>query len=252
MARRGKYNRRRARGRFSFLYKMLCFIVICAAVAVALTLFFKVQDCHVVGNSYYTGDEIVEASGVRLGDNMFLMNKYDVSGRITSNLPYVETVQIRRALPDTLVFQISECTAPAAIMQDGKVWLLSGSGKIVDTAPPGKIEQYAQITGITAIEPTLGQNLVVNEEQSATLKSLLLFLEEMEARDMLQKAQAIHFEDASQITLRYLDRFDVVIPRNADYAYKLDYLLAVVEKLEINEKGVIDMTQDGRASFIPE
>lgn len=252
MARRGKYNRRRTRGRFSFLYKLLCFVALCAVLAVALTLFFKVQDRHVVGNSYYTGDEIVEASGVEIGDNMFLMNKYDVSGRITSTLPYVETVQIRRALPDTLVFQVTECTAPAVIVQDGTGWLLSGSGKVVDTISVSKTGQYAQITGITAIEPTLGQNLVVAEEQTATLKSLLLFLEEMEMRDMLGNTQAIHFEDASQITVRYRDRFDVVIPRNADYAYKLDYLLAVVEKLEINERGVIDMTQEGRASFIPE
>ena len=33
--------------------------------------------------------------------------------------------------------------------------------------------------------------------------------------------------------------------------YKLDYLLAVVERLEVNEKGAIDMTQEGKASFIP-
>ena len=252
MARRGKYNRRRARGRFSFLYKMLCFVVICAVIAVALTLFFKVQDRHVVGNAHYTGDEIVEASGIQIGDNMFLLNKYDVSARITSTLPYVETVQIRRALPDTLVFQVTECTAPAVLVQDGKAWLLSSGGKLVDTAPVNKAEQYAQVTGITAIDPTLGQNMAVSEEQSAALKSLLLFLAEMNERDMLGQTQAIHFEDASQITVRYLDRFDVLIPRNADYAYKLDYLLAVVEKLEINEKGVIDMTRDGRASFIPE
>ena len=252
MARRGKYHRRRTRGRFSFLYKVLCFVAICAVIAVALTLFFKVQDRHVVGNTHYTGDEIVEASGIQIGDNMFLLNKYDVSARITTTLPYVETVQIRRALPDTLVFQVTECTAPVALVQDGKVWLLSSGGKLVDTAPVSKADQYAQITGFNAVDPVPGQDLTVPEEQSAALKSLLLFLVEMNQRGMLEQTQAIRFEDASQITVRYLDRFDVVIPRNADYAYKLDYLLAVVEKLEINEKGVIDMTRDGRASFIPE
>ena len=38
---------------------------------------------------------------------------------------------------------------------------------------------------------------------------------------------------------------------DADFDYKLDYLAAVVDKLEDNEKGTIDMTQEGKASFIP-
>ena len=54
------------------------------------------------------------------------------------------------------------------------------------------------------------------------------------------------------LTLRYLGRFDVQLPREADYGYKLDYLMAVVEKLEVNEKGVINMMQEGKARFIPE
>ena len=41
-------------------------------------------------------------------------------------------------------------------------------------------------------------------------------------------------------------------PRSTDYGYKLDYLLAVVEKLEVNEKGTVNMMQDGKARFIPE
>ena len=36
-----------------------------------------------------------------------------------------------------------------------------------------------------------------------------------------------------------------------DFDYKLDYLMAVVERLEVNETGAIDMTQKGKASFIP-
>ena len=42
------------------------------------------------------------------------------------------------------------------------------------------------------------------------------------------------------------------LPREADYGYKLNYLMAVVEKLEVNEKGVINMMQEGKARFIPE
>ena len=252
MARRGKYNRRRARGRFSFLYKLLSFIVICGVIAVALTLFFKVQHQEVTGNSRYTGDEIVAAGGLENGANLFLLNKYDISARITASLPYVETVQIRRALPDTLIFTVTECTAPAAIMQEGSVWLLSGSGKVLEKVPLAQAKAYAQITGITLVEPTPGVRAAVAEDTDSTMATLLELLAQMQAKKMLGDMQEIHLEDASQVTLRYLDRFNVIIPRNADFDYKLEYLLAVVKKLEVNEVGTIDMTQEGRASFIPE
>ena len=59
------------------------------------------------------------------------------------------------------------------------------------------------------------------------------------------------YDAAARITMQYMGRFQVEFLWDADFNYKLDYLAAVVEKLEANEKGTIDMTQDGKASFIP-
>ena len=155
MARRRSYHRKRRQGRFSFLYKILIFVAICGAIAVALALFFKVDTITVTGNSRYTANQIIEASGIETGDNMFFLNKYHASERITAALPYVETVRISRQLPDTLVVTVTECTAPAAVSQDGKLWLLSGDGKIVD-AKTGDGKQYAVVEGLTLL---LHQNL---------------------------------------------------------------------------------------------
>ena len=225
MARRRSYHRKRRQGRFSFLYKILIFVAICGAIAVALALFFKVDTITVTGNSRYTANQIIEASGIETGDNMFFLNKYHASERITAALPYVETVRISRQLPDTLVVTVTECTAPAAVSQDGKLWLLSGDGKIVD-AKTGDGKQYAVVEGLT----------------------LLGLLRD---KDMLGDVQTIDLSDTASVVMRYLDRFDVTFRWDADFDYKLDYLLAVVERLEVNEKGAIDMTQEGKASFIP-
>ena len=64
--------------------------------------------------------------------------------------------------------------------------------------------------------------------------------------------QTIDLSDTASVVMGYLDRFDVTFRWDADFDYKLDYLLAVVEKLEANEKGVINMMQEGKARFIPE
>lgn len=96
MARRSRRNRRRSRGRFAFLYRLLCFVLICAAIVGALVLFFKVDTISVSGNDRYSRETILAASGVSEGDNLFLLNKYDAAAKITEALPYVESVRLSR------------------------------------------------------------------------------------------------------------------------------------------------------------
>lgn len=250
MARRNRHNRKRRQGRFSFLYKILVFVGICGAIAVALALFFKVEHITVTGNNRYSAAQIAEAGGLGTGDNMFFLNKYQAADDITSTLPYIETVQISRKLPDTLVVTVTECTAPAAVSQDGKLWLLSGDGKIVDEKT-GDGKQYALVKGLTLLEPQVGANLQVAEEQQSAAALLRELLGLLRSKNMLADVQSIDLSDSATITVGYLERFDVSFRWDADFDYKLDYLLAVVERLEVNEEGTIDMTQEGKASFIP-
>ena len=87
MARRRHSNQRRRRGSFGFLYKLLSMLVICAAIIVALTLFFRVDTVKISGQQRYTDEQVREASGIQVGDNLILLNKYDVAGNIVEALP---------------------------------------------------------------------------------------------------------------------------------------------------------------------
>ena len=50
-------------------------------------------------------------------------------------------------------------------------------------------------------------------------------------KNMLGDVQTIDLSDTASVVMRYLDRFDVTFRWDADFDYKLDYLLAVVERL---------------------
>ena len=147
MARRRHSNRRRRRGNFGFLYKLLSVLVICAAVVMALTLFFRVDTIEVTGTERYTEKDVIEASGIQLGDNLFLLNKYEAARSIAEQLPYIdiEDIRIRRELPDTLLIDVAECGTPLAVIQDGSAWLLSPKGKIVEQLPASQAGDYAVI-----------------------------------------------------------------------------------------------------------
>lgn len=256
MARRPRRTRKRRTNRLVPLYKLVSFVVICAAIGVALSLFFKIETISVSGNARYTPTQVTQASGIAVGDNMFLLNKYDAGEKICAELPYVESVQIRRQIPTTLTIHITECVAPVALQQDGTCYLLGSSGKIVDEVSATKIAALPRLTGIKLQDPYVGKTAarslaLVDDENGATGELALSLLRGLSAKGMLADTQRIDLSDSKNVALRYLDRFTVTFPRDADVDYKLDYLRAVVDRLEINEKGTIDMTEEGKASFTP-
>ena len=167
MARNRSTNRRRRRGRFSFLMKLLCILLIAGAVVAALTVFFKVQSITVSGNARYTSEEVVAASGIEIEDNLFLLNKYSAAQAIFEKLPYVEEATISRALPDTIVITVRECAAAAGVVTPEGYWLISENGKLLeqtDTLPSG----CPSITGVEPESPALSAQLSLGEEKTLT------------------------------------------------------------------------------------
>ena len=254
MARRRHSNRRRRRGSTGFLYKLLSMLVICAAVMGALTLFFRVDTIVVTGSQLYTQEEIVESTGVEQGDNLILLNKFDVQNQIREKLPYIEKIRINRKLPDTLLVEIvEECREPLAIVQDGSTWLISSSGRIVDQKAAAAAAAYPTIDGCELLAPSVGTTIALSTEYAAQQQSLLDLMAALKAAGLMDQVDAIHVGDLSVLTMDYAGRFVVELPYSADYDYKLRYLQQVVgsEAIQSNMTGTIQMTRDdGRVNFI--
>ena len=61
----------------------------------------------------------------------------------------------------------------------------------------------------------------------------------------------VDLSDETALTFAYLGRFTVRMPWTSDFGYKLESLATVVNYLENNETGRIDLMTEGKASFIP-
>ena len=74
----------------------------------------------------------------------------------------------------------------------------------------------------------------------------------LRSKDMAGDVQSLDLTDSNRITLRYLDRFDVVLRTDDDLDYRLNYLAAVVQRLDGSDQGTIQWDKDGTARFIPD
>ena len=208
MARRRHSNRRRRRGNFGFLYKLLSVLVICAAMVMALTLFFRVDTIEGTGTERYTEKDI-------------------------------EDIRIRRELPDTLLIDVAECGTPLAVIQDGSAWLLSPKGKIVEQLPASQAGDYAVIDGCELLAPSVGTDIALSTEFANQQTSLLALLAALDAAGLTDRVDAIHLDDLSRLTMDYAGRFSVEMEYNADYDRMLQILEAGISKLESNQTGSI-------------
>ena len=116
---RNKRKRKRGKGRLGPLFKLLCAGAVAVALTMGATVFFQVETVAVTGNSRYSQEEIIQATGIQTGDNLFRMNKFQIAHQVLHCLPYVEEITIRRSLPSTIVITVKEWDAVARIEAPG-------------------------------------------------------------------------------------------------------------------------------------
>ena len=263
-----RHNRKRKRGRrrFGLLFKLLCGAALVAAATLGATVFFQVETIAVVGNSRYTAQEVIDASGVQIGDNLFQMNKNQISQQILQRLPYVGEVSPQRGLPSTLTIQVTEISAAAQVevYQDDSVqaepaaedgaggeadssaqgdssqtegeelpaladqpWLISASGKLLEAATEGS--GVLSVTGLTVLAPQAGTMLAVPQEQQSRLATLKELLSALEAAGELDQVSSIDLTHSTWVGMRYRENFDARLPLGEDMAHSLAVLSAAVE-----------------------
>ena len=260
--------RRRNRGRFGPLFKLLCVAAVAMAMTVGVTVFFRVEAVEVTGNARYSKEEIVAASGIELGDNLYSLNKVRIDRNIRTTLPYIGDLTINRALPSTILITVTEWEAVAQVAPpsperaaevqeelagDGtepvplaqEFWLISEKGKLLE--PAEEDSRAIIVTGLTSIAPSAGSMLAVPDSEEPRLNALTALLGALDKAEIASQISAVRLE-STQLVVRYLDRFDVKMKLNADFSY--DVRLTQAVRLQIEEQygteaaGSIDLTQE--------
>ncbi len=259
MARRRRSNRRR-RGRSGFLYKLLSVLAICGCLVAALTLFFRVDEIAVTGGVRYTEEQLRQATGVEMGENLYLLNKNKVAASMVEALPYLREIRIRKKLPNTLSISVEECDTPLAVVQDGVAWLIAstapttpGKGKIVERRAEAELGECARIDGCQLLAPSVGAAPALATDRAIRQTSLIDLLDALAEAGATDRVDAIHLED--DLIVDFDQRFTVKLRYGEDYARKLKKLSLILDSgvIQDNMSGTFDMrSTTGRDTFKPD
>lgn len=129
---RTNQRRKKNRRKKIIIRAILGFVFLCAGIIFALTMFFNISEITVTGDAVYSADDVVNSSEVNIGDNLIFVSKKKISEQITTKLPYVGAVKIKRHLPTGLELIITKTDAVFAVALDGCYTLLNKDGKVLE------------------------------------------------------------------------------------------------------------------------
>lgn len=222
---------------------------IVVAVVLSMVIFFRVQTIEVVGNGYYSPEEIVQAAGVAEGDNLLTVSRGSVAGNIMAQLPYIESVRVTRNLPNTLLLTVSEFDATYAVTDtEGDWYLITANGKVTEKVEAREAKSHIQVTELTIEPPTVGEIIQVHadeEEELAAqgqLNALTSLLTEIENAELVKQIVSVSVPSSYHISVSYEGRFAVDLGNTERLDYKLEFLKKVIAEQKEYASGTIDLS----------
>jgi len=221
-------------------------------VMLVLSLFFRVSAVEVVNASEYTDEEIIRASGIEEGANLFFVDRFKAASMIFSELPYMDTVSIRRQLPNRIIIQ-AEGSAPVAYLElDGEFWLLDRRGKMLGTVGQTEAEAYTEIRNLEPLTAIAGVDMIVegaNEERLAWLNDLLTPLR---AEGLLPYIGWVDLQNVTNPSLRFDDRITVYLGERERVDFKAALLRDVTTRLSTDDSGTLYYAGGNSWTFSPD
>ena len=230
---------------------MTCLFVGCA-LAVVYKLVYVIRDVDVTGAYRYTSEEILSASGVKTGDNLYSFSSRIAENAITLQYPYVQELDVIRKAPSAVTFAITEDTAVFYAEIYGEIRALSPTLRVLDRVTREDIDALGLI------------RLRMPEIQSAMAGRVIRFREEKytrQIRDITAKVLAsslrerittVDLRNPYQVFAVADKRFLLDFGNNADLDIKMKVAAAVLsdDLFKTDIKAQIDLSVSDSTSVI--
>ena len=219
--------RRRRRRRLACAAVLLVAAAVC--VVLSLTVFFKIETVTVTGDSRYTAEEIIAASGIQAGQNLFLTNVEEAAAQIESQKPYM-----------TAAAALGVRTDGGYILLDtGLKVLESGSGDLPDGVPELRVGTITASSDGASIQ-------VETPNVLDTLSNLLAAMDQAGVSGVT----LYDLTDPEDILLTYDGRLDIQVGGTDNLPKKMAMLAEVIrrnDETDPQRSGTIDLRVSGKA-----
>ena len=195
---------------------------------------FGVKAIDVEGSTHYTAEEIVEASGLYVGQSIFSVKKRQAAEKILQAFPYVEQVTVDSPTLTTLKITIEEAEPVAAVAKEDGWIILGANGKGLEALPAGseRLSEYVKVRCGLLDDAAVGNRLLSDENMDALQALFTAF-----SAHSLTDVREIDLRDDTDIRLNWRDQIVLALGNDINLDHKIEVLASKVISLVLEKHG---------------
>lgn len=236
---------------FSSLSGPIMFFLVVVAVIFVMSVFFRVSDIQVRGNSHYSDEEIIRAIDIEEGDNLFFFDRFAALSRVFAKLPYIDEVSVERSLPNKVIITVSESQALAYIVLGEEKWTIDHSCKVLGKANDEELQGLIPIDGISPGTLMIGEPLQTTDGDEEIVNYIAEVLYQLEERGLYRQVGRVDFSNPRRVTFTYAGKYTVVLGDSSNVEYKFGMLVSAMSQLLDGDVGIINVSDGNTAHFSP-
>ncbi len=244
--------------RHKALFGVICVLLVCAVAVLATTVFFRVSEIKVTGETRYTAEQLIHTSGIAEGDNLFFLGGGAATRSLENTYPYLDEVRLKRHLPGTLEIAVTERTPRiTAQLEDKTLFYIDDSGKVLEKLLSlDDVGSTILVTGVNSKELVEGQFIDENTDSKiAIVLHMLAVFDEYGLRD---KIISVDITELFNVEINYDNHYTLELgtvelgsESMERLEHKIQFLLAILKRDDLAVDGIIDLTSDKEARYRP-
>ena len=226
---------------------LLFFTVAVIVIVMLFTPVFDITDITVNGTKILKNKDVIAASGIKKGSNLFLLSTDKAEQRISS-LGYVEDVRVKRKFLARIEIDITESSEAAYVAFSGNYIGLGTDGKVISITKSSRFRpKKAVISGYAVKEVKTGKPIVGKDKQKTEVIKVLLGA--LEDNGILASVKKIDISDLSSVYFVMTTDTKIILGDREQIDYKLKCLTAVMDELGEIRGGKIDVSDSSNVIY---
>ena len=245
---------RNSRIRHSALYGPLALTLLMVAAIIFMSLFFRVSIIQVANDTVYTDEEILAASGLEKGVNLLFINNFSAVSSIYATMPYVESVSLKRAMPNRIILEVTGSEAVACVSFGDDYWLINPNGKLLEKIDAKEAKNFIRVEHMEPLQPVAGEIMQVSEADGGKDAYLYELLNTFQKHGLSKKIDWVDLEDLNDPQFGYEERFTVHLNGSEEMGLRLALAESAINQLASGDAGILEVdasTATSRVYFSP-
>lgn len=241
---------------FKRIVFLISFVVVITAVVMSVNLLLKnflgIRNITVNSTAPYSENEIIDASNIKIGDNIIFLNSNSVAKKIYDTFPYVNEISVIKRYPSSIEISV-QGSFPSYCFKYGDEFIcVSEKDKILEKS----LEPFPEVLLIEGANISVSDDGKLIYENSGEDKKLFTEISESFRNHDLNFVKSINISKKDNIEVNYDNRIKIVLGDISDLQYKLSTAREIIStKINASEKGSLNLKnlkKENRSYFIPD